>query len=182
MLFGIDGRYATALYTAAAKKSALQTVESDLTALQSTIGKSTAIQIGLENPMINRADKLQLVTELSKGKSPITGNLLNVLVENGRLGETTKVIEGFQSLMMAHRGELSVTVTSATALDGATLNKIKTMLDKSVVGGNVKSLKVENKVKPAILGGLVVEFGDKTIDLSTSAKVAKYSKLLNDLI
>jgi F-type H+-transporting ATPase subunit O len=136
--------------------------------------------------MINRTDKLKVIDALvkaGKATSPLTTNLLTVLVENGRLGETQKVIQGFQNLMMAHRGELVVTVTSATPLDADTLTKVKEMLGKSVLkDGTVKSLKVENKVKPGILGGLVVEFGDKTIDLSVSSKVAKFSKMLNDLI
>ena len=40
-------------------------------------------------------------------------NLFQVLAENGRLGDTEKVIEGFLSLMTAYRGEVEVTVTSA---------------------------------------------------------------------
>jgi F-type H+-transporting ATPase subunit O len=40
---------------------------------------------------------------------------------------------------------------------------------------------VTNKVKPAILGGLTVEFGDKTIDLSVASKVAKLNKLISGM-
>lgn len=39
-----------------------------------------------------------------------------------------------------------------------------------------------NEVNADIIGGLVVEVGDRTIDLSVSSRVAKMNKLLNDTL
>lgn len=36
------------------------------------------------------------------------------------------------------------------------------------------------QVNPEIRGGLIVEIGDRTIDLSVSSKIAKMNKLLQD--
>jgi F-type H+-transporting ATPase subunit O len=38
------------------------------------------------------------------------------------------------------------------------------------------------QVNPDILGGLVVEIGDRTIDLSVSSRIAKMNKLLTDTL
>lgn len=38
------------------------------------------------------------------------------------------------------------------------------------------------QVNPEIKGGLVVEVGDRTIDLSVSSKIAKMNKLLTDTL
>lgn len=38
------------------------------------------------------------------------------------------------------------------------------------------------QVNPDIIGGLVVEIGDRTIDLSVSARIAKMNKLLTDTL
>ena len=38
------------------------------------------------------------------------------------------------------------------------------------------------KVNPEIKGGLVVEIGDRTIDLSVSSKISKMNKLLTDTL
>lgn len=38
------------------------------------------------------------------------------------------------------------------------------------------------QVNPDIMGGLVVEIGDRTIDLSVSSKIAKMNKLLTDTL
>lgn len=36
------------------------------------------------------------------------------------------------------------------------------------------------QVNPEIVGGLIVEVGDRTIDLSVSSRIAKMNKLLTD--
>jgi F-type H+-transporting ATPase subunit O len=41
---------------------------------------------------------------------------------------------------------------------------------------------MKGQVNSDILGGLVVEIGDRTIDLSVSAKLAKMNKLLTDTL
>jgi hypothetical protein len=40
----------------------------------------------------------------------------------------------------------------------------------------------EFQVNSDILGGLIVEIGDRTIDLSVSARIAKMNKLLTDTL
>jgi F-type H+-transporting ATPase subunit O len=40
----------------------------------------------------------------------------------------------------------------------------------------------EFQVSSDILGGLIVEIGDRTIDLSVSARLAKMNKLLTDTL
>ena len=40
----------------------------------------------------------------------------------------------------------------------------------------------KSQVNPEIKGGLIVEVGDRTIDLSVSSKIAKMNKLLTDVL
>ncbi|KAI8347790.1 OSCP/delta subunit of ATPase, partial [Mortierella sp. GBAus27b] len=181
VLHGIDGRYATALYSAAAKKQALDTVENDLKQVRRVVEKDNKLREFLENPTINRIEKKSGVQKLlSAGKySDLTKNFFDTLAENGRLNDTVKIIDSYGSLMSAHRGEVQVTITSAKELDIKDVNKVKGFLAKSAFVSAKQTLIVSNKVNPAILGGLVVEFGDKTIDLSVSSKVNKLNQLLN---
>jgi F-type H+-transporting ATPase subunit O len=39
-----------------------------------------------------------------------------------------------------------------------------------------------NQVNPDLVGGLVVEIGDRTVDLSVSSKIAKMNKALSDAL
>lgn len=59
---------------------------------------------------------------------------------------------------------------------------MKEVLAKNDLAGAGKKLLVTNKVDPAILGGLVIEIGDNTIDLSVSAKITKLNSLLTQAV
>ncbi|CDS12863.1 hypothetical protein LRAMOSA05047 [Lichtheimia ramosa] len=183
-LFGLDGRYATALYTAAVRQNSLDAVERDLTQLQNLISKDKAVQGFLENPTVTqqaKADGIKALLSKAGNVNALTKNLFEVLNENSRLDQTAKVLSAYAELMSAHRNELPLVVTSAKELDKSTLNKIADSLQKSKLAEG-KKLLVSNKVKPDILGGILVEIGDKSIDLTVSGKVAKLNKLVTDAV
>jgi F-type H+-transporting ATPase subunit O len=115
VLHGIEGRYATALYTAAAKKQALDAVETDLKTVKRVVEKDAKLREFLENPTINRIEKKAGVQQLlAAGKyNDLTKNFFDTLAENGRLYDTVKIINSYGSLMSAYRGEVQVTITSA---------------------------------------------------------------------
>lgn len=80
-------------------------------------------------------------------------------------------------------------------LDTKTLQRLETAIAKSEYSQGMR-LKVITKVRvkrrahndrklifltqvnPSIIGGLIIEIGDRTIDLSVSSKIAKMNKLL----
>jgi F-type H+-transporting ATPase subunit O len=68
------------------------------------------------------------------------------------------------------------------ALDNKTLSRLEAAVTKSQYVANGQKLKVVSKVNPEIKGGLIVEIGDRTIDLSVSSKMAKMNKLLKDTL
>ncbi|PSR90523.1 ATP synthase delta subunit-domain-containing protein [Coniella lustricola] len=184
-LFGLDGTYATALYTAAVKSSSLDPTASALTKLGDLVAKDPKLATILSAPTLSTADKSAIVTELQKsagGNSETVKNLLQALAENNRLSLLGGVCTKFSELMSAARGEVEMTVTSATPLDNKTLNRLESAVSKSSYVGQGKKLKVKNEVNSDILGGLVVEIGDRTIDLSVSSKIAKMNKLLTDTL
>ncbi|KAJ2686164.1 ATP synthase F0 subcomplex subunit OSCP atp5 [Coemansia spiralis] len=180
-LFGINGKYATALFQAAAKTNALSAVESDLNNIEQRLSKNARLEEVLSSPLLNKAAKEQLIDSLGK-KSDITTHFFKTLVENNRLNETRAIITAYKSLMEAERGIVSVTVTSANRLAGKDLKDVKDSLTKGGLIKNFKEVNVVNKVNPSILGGMVVEFGDYTIDMSVSSRLAKLEKLLTDSI
>ncbi|KAI8321820.1 F1 complex, OSCP/delta subunit of ATPase [Martensiomyces pterosporus] len=180
-LFGIDGKYATALFQAAASKNALAAVEADLTNIEQQLAKEPRLEEYLASPMLNKSAKEELIASLGK-KSDITSNFFSTLVENNRLNETKAIISSYKSLMEAERGIVSVKVTSATQLGNKELKQVKDNLTKGGLIKDFKEINVVNKVNPSIIGGMVVEFGDFTIDMSVSSRLAKLEKLLTDSI
>lgn len=124
-LFGLEGRYATALYTAATKLNTLDSVEKELLQVQNTMKQKPKLREALVSPIINR--KLLETTLKDIGKlsnwSAATTNLLTLLAENGRLKKLDGVINSFKQLMAAHRGEIICEIKTARPLtDGQRKN------------------------------------------------------------
>ncbi|KAK0747625.1 ATP synthase delta subunit-domain-containing protein [Apiosordaria backusii] len=184
-LFGLDGTYATALYTAAVKTSSLEPTAKGVAALGNLIAKDPKLVSILEAPTLSAADKSAIVAELQKSAG-VSGetvkNFLATLAENNRLGLLPGVCTKFGELMSAARGEVEMVVTSAQPLDNKTLNRLESAVSKSSYVGEGKKLKVKNQVNPDIIGGLIVEVGERTIDLSVASKLAKMNKLLTETL
>lgn len=206
-LFGVDGTYASALYTAAAKTSSLDSVSKAMDALAQSFKRDAKLQSILSAPTLSADDKKQIVTEIQKStgvqdKSNTVQNFLTTLAENNRLGVLEGVTAKFAELVSASRGEVELVITSASPLDAKVVKQLENAVGKSQYVGQGKKLKVVSKVRigrddplhrrghtanmpqvnPEIRGGLVVEIGDRTIDLSVSSKLAKMNKLLSDAL
>ncbi|KAJ0165516.1 ATP synthase subunit 5, mitochondrial [Colletotrichum tanaceti] len=185
-VFGLDGTYATALYTAASKTSSLDPTAKALSTLEAIFAKDPKLANILAAPTLTAEDKAAIVAELTKqagaGSQETVKNFLSALAENNRLGLLPGITQKFAEIMSAARGEVDLIVTSATQLDNKTLNRLETAVSKSAYAGAGKKLKVTNQVNPDIVGGLIVEVGERTIDLSVSGKIAKLNKLLTDTL
>jgi len=182
-VFGLDGTYATALYTAATKSSTLDPTAKALASLGSLVEKDPKLVAILNAPSLSPEDKSAIVAELTKqsgANSPTVKNFLDTLAENNRLGLLGGVCAKFSEIIAAARGEVEMKVTSAQNLDNKTLSRLESAVTKSAYVGPGKKLKVTNEVNPDIVGGLIVEVGDRTIDLSVSSRIAKMNKLLTD--
>ncbi|KAI7035139.1 hypothetical protein KC352_g47078, partial [Hortaea werneckii] len=145
------------------------------------------LQAIMSAPTLSASDKSQVVQELQKtmavqDKDNTIKNFLQTLAENNRLSVLEGVCEKFSTLMSAARGEVEMTITSAAPLDNKMVKQLETAVSKSQYVGQGQKLKVVPKVDPEIRGGLIVEIGDRTIDLSVSAKMARMNKLLTETL
>ncbi|SZF03934.1 unnamed protein product [Blumeria hordei] len=184
-LFGLSGTYASALYTAAVRSQTLESTARAINALKDLYIKDKKLATIMQTPTLSAQDKSAIVSELQKligeaDKGNTFQNFLKTVAEYNRLGLMKDVCEKFGELMGAARGEVELVVTSATQLDSKTLSRLESSISKSQLAGQGKRLKIKNKVNPEIIGGLVIEISDRTIDLSVSSRLAKMDKLLTD--
>ncbi|KAH8420755.1 hypothetical protein KR222_004207 [Zaprionus bogoriensis] len=177
-VFGLEGRYATALYSAASKLSQLDQVEKDLTALQATIKGDKKLREYVTSPIINKKVMSTALKEAAEKLrfAPATANLLGLLADNGRLKKLDTVINAYKTIMAAHRGEVVCEVVTAKPLDAAQSKQLEGAL-KAFLKGN-QSLKITSRVDPSIIGGLIVSIGDKYVDMSIASKVKLYTDVI----
>ena len=106
-------------YTAAVKSQTLDNTAKALESLAAIFKSDPKLQQILTAPTLSVSDKSQIVAELQKkigvqDKSDTVKNFLDTLAENNRLSVLEGVTEKFTILMSAARGEVELTVVSAT--------------------------------------------------------------------
>jgi F-type H+-transporting ATPase subunit delta len=153
----LQGRYASALF------------EPDLEKLGEALAQSADFAGLIRNPEVSREASAGAMAQIGKllGLSALTQNFLGVLSANRRLAKLPEVVGAFASIAAAARGEVTAEVTSAHALSAAQLKQLEAKL-KAREG---KDVKINTKVDPEILGGLVVRVGSQQIDSSIRTRL-----------
>lgn len=129
-LFGLEGRYATALYSAASKLQTLDAVEKELIQVQDAIKKNPRLREVITSPIISRPVLITSLRDFANQSkvSAATANLLCLLAENGRLKKIDNVINSYKTIMAAHRGEVVCEVTTAHPLDAGQRKQLEDVL------------------------------------------------------
>ena len=77
------------------------------------------------------------------------------------------IIRAFRRFAAEHRGETTAEVTSARPLDDAQIAQLKSQLGARVG----RDIRIDARVDPNILGGIVVRLGSQMIDASIRTKL-----------
>ena len=104
----------------------------------------------------------------------------DLLAENGRLGRLLGVAKNMSEIMKAHKGEVSARVTTAKALDSSQQKELQAVLQGFLKKGN--KLQLDLKVDPSLVGGMIVELGDRYVDLSIASKLKLYSQIVKETL
>lgn len=173
---GLAGRYASALFDLARESNAIDNVQQSLSALRAGLTESADLKALVESPVVSRADAAKAVAAVAKAMKldSLTGKFLGVLAENRRLADLGGMIDAFDAIVAAHRGEVTAKVTSAHPLTAAQLDALAANL-KTRVGRDVQ---VATTVDPAILGGLVVQLGSQLIDGSIRTRLNSFAQAM----
>uniref|UniRef100_A0A2A4JBF0 Oligomycin sensitivity conferral protein n=1 Tax=Heliothis virescens TaxID=7102 RepID=A0A2A4JBF0_HELVI len=179
-VFGLEGRYVTALYSAASQKDELDHVEKGLRELQKVLTKPKVVDF-IETSLIPRAVKAKLLISIGKeaGLPATATNFLGLVAENGRLKHLRRMINMFHVVMVAHRNEALCEVITADPLDDATRKAISDVLKKFVKPG--KNIQLKEIVTPDAIGGVVIGFEDQHIDMTIATRLNKYRELIKQI-
>ncbi|MGN1109530.1 MAG: ATP synthase F1 subunit delta, partial [Oscillospiraceae bacterium] len=110
--------------------------------------------------------------------SELTGNLLCVLTERGRMGCFGGIVKQFRILYNEHFKIAEITVTSSSPLSEQTRDKI--MAKMSEVTG--KTVSIKEKVDPSLIGGIVIDYGSTRYDGSVRTRLNGLKKELGGVI
>jgi len=166
---GLAGRYAAALFELAGEQKAVDAVSADLSAFGKAMDANADLARVVKSPVFSREDQGKALKAVlsSMGAGKLTTQFLLLLASKRRLFALTGIIKAYEGLVARSRGETHAEITSARPLADAELADIKSAL-KARLG---REPRLNAKVDPALLGGLVVKVGSRMIDSSLRTKL-----------
>lgn len=179
--FGIPGRYAAALYMASFKAGTLSNIEREVSALLSVLSSSAELKTFVSEPGMpakTRSAGLGAVLDKVGVKDATVKRFVDVVVENKRTKDLEGMLAKFQEIAAQQRGEVKASVTTAKPLGKAELDSVKSGLSNLLKSG--ESLVLEQRVDPSIVSGIVIDIGDKHVDMSVSTRVKKLQNLIRN--
>jgi F-type H+-transporting ATPase subunit delta len=176
MTSGVSGRYASALFELAREQNELDKVDQDLGKFQAMLEQSPDLARLVKSPAFAAEEQERALGAVMDWASigATTGNFLKVVTRNRRLFAAEDMIKGFRQQLALHRGEMTAEVQSATPLSNEQLAALKATL-KASYG---KDVRLDAKVDPSLLGGLVVKVGSRMFDSSLRTKLMNLKVVL----
>jgi F-type H+-transporting ATPase subunit delta len=172
-------RYARALLDVAVKEADPVRIGEQLASFAALVSEHAVLRDALNNPGVPAASKQKLVGELSGRLSLLSpiAKLLQMLAERDRLVLLTELNDVYQERLRDHQQILQAEVTTATPLDAADTDALRTRL-QSATG---KHVTMTARVDPSLIGGLVARIGSTVYDGSVAAQLARMrDRLLNE--
>lgn len=127
----------------------------------------------LVTPNIKKDAKKQVIDRAFGGRvSEVVQNFLKVIIEKGRAIALPQIIQAFVDALHERQGELVVNVTTAHALQDDERERLKAALKKKHAGRGWQEFIIEERIDPALLGGLILRTGDNVYDASLRSRLA----------
>ncbi len=166
----VAGRYASALFELAKDERQIEAVERDMVQLEAMLSDSADLTRMVRSPVTTADEQGKAIGAIatSAGFSGLTTNFLQLLAKSRRLFALSDMIKLFRQIAARHRGEVTAEVVTAHALNETQQAALEDAL-KGTAGG--RNIRIETRVDPAILGGLVVKMGSRMIDSSLRTKL-----------
>jgi F-type H+-transporting ATPase subunit delta len=160
--------YAEALLTLAQADGKADEVGEELRGIAvDVIGKNPAVAQFLDNPAVTAKTKMPVLGAAFGSTSDLFKKFLHVLTQNNRLGLLRDISAAFQTIRDRQAGRVRVVVRSATPLDDQQTNDLQQTLATQLGKQPILNVRVE----PELLGGLVVQVGDRVYDSSVRTRL-----------
>ena len=164
---GSVSRYAKAIFELASEEGKVDEWSRRLATISDVLDDPTARAI-LANPSVSVETRLKAVDELDlPGVGPQGLNLMRLLVASRRTDRMAEIVEHFDVLADEAAGRVRASVTTAIPLSEPERSKLGRDLSAQLG----RDVRLVAHVDPAILGGLVLQVGDRVTDASVAGRL-----------
>ena len=171
----VADKYSSAMFELAQEQNKLELMEEQLGYVASVMVDQPELCSFLENPIVTEDAKIKLIGKIFDFSiDKVALHFIYVMIKRGRYRYIASAIEAFIKKSRAARGILEATVTVAEPITADVEASVQTKL-REVTG---KDVILSVRQDPSIIGGIVIQVGDKRIDGSVSRRLEELEKSL----
>ena len=166
----IARRYAKALVSLGSEAGNLEALSGELDSFASVLAVGDgALQQALSNPGLTTIERKGVLAEvLGKLKlTPVTANFLRLLVDKTRFTAFEDIQRSFHDMADELAGRVRATVSTSSELSDDMRGTVK----KALEAATGKTVLIDFKVDPGLIGGMVAQVGDVSYDSSVRARL-----------
>ncbi len=164
----VDRVYAQSLIELAEEAGTLAEAADEAAQLSDLLASDTELQAIFASRVVSDQARAGVIDRMFKGRvSDVTWRFLQVVNRKGRSANLPGILATVGKLMDERSGKVQAHVTAAQAMDAGQLDSIAAALGASMG----KQVEVTQSVDASLLGGVVVQVGDKLIDGSVATKL-----------
>ena len=170
----VAGRYAKSLIDLAVERGNLQSVVGDIEHLNEAM-KNRDLYLMLKSPIINSGKKESIMKTLfAESFDTVTMSFINICIAKKREDILPEITADFLAEYKKMQSITTIKVTTASPLSKDALDALRNKLIDS--SDTAKNVEIETVINPDLIGGYVVEFGDKLYDASVAHKLESLKK------
>ncbi len=172
----IPRRYAKALLAIGVEKQSYEKLGQEVAAFASLLVDNAQLRDTLQNPSHPPSKRKAIVQALCDrlAPSPTVKSFLLLLQDRGRLDYLPAIAREYQALADAHAGRVRAGVTSAQALDGDAVARLKKALEQKTG----KQVLLEQRTDPELIAGMVTTVGSIVYDGSLRTRLEQMKNAL----
>lgn len=163
----IARRYAKAIFDAAVADKKPDLVRDELKEFIATLDWEPRLKVIWNSGQMPNENKKQFVQKSFPNLSTLVQNFLFVLIDKHREKILWKALEEYEALLLEFYNQVYVQVKSAVPVPAPVQSELKERLSKKL-GKRVELLTSED---PSLVGGMVIQIGDRIIDGSIRTKL-----------
>lgn len=171
--------YGEALYTLALEEGLTKDILAELNVLEQSFHQEPDFIRLLSSPNISKQERCQILDDSFRGKlHSYVLNFLKILTEKGYMKYFPDCRKAYEDHYNQDNGILPVTAITAIPLNAEQAEKLTGKLSR-ITG---KTVTLRNRVDPACIGGVRLDYDGKRLDDTVSHRLEAIRGLLKDTV
>lgn len=171
--------YAQALYSLTKEEECSEAVLKELEVLRESFSQEPEFVRLLSAHNITKEERCQILDSSFRGKvDPYVLNFLKILTEKGYMRHFADCCKEYRAAYNADHGILEVCAVTAVPLTDDQSDRLSRKL-ATVTG---KTIDLQNRVDPACLGGVRLDYDGKCVDDTVSHRLTSIGALLKNTV